>query len=387
MAKDRRLYTLHLFFATYFVATGMTAFVPKLYGEIGLSDGRIGLISAVTATAGLFMQPVWGVLADRAKYKRTVVAVSLALAGCTCFLVLPAAGSFLPLLLVLTLYGILCLPAMPVGNAIAIEYTAQHGCAFGPVRMMGTVGYQAGILATGFILAASLRPLYPAMGVMLLLAAGAALILPAVQGHQHRRERVSLSAFLQDRRLLLLMAVVFLGHIGHQFNLSFFSKHLGDLGISNAVAGVISTLSVALEIPFLLVGDRLMKRLSIWTWLTLGLVIGTIRFALLSVLTAPWAIVLAQSLSIAHLACFEFFPMIYLGQAASPELQASAQSVLQMISFGVARIVGSLAGGLIADAMGIPAVYGICGALMLVTALIFWEPMRRQRKTDGTAAH
>ena len=282
----------------------------------------------------------------------------------------------------LTLYNTLCLPAMPVGSAIAIEYTARHGHSFGPVRMMGTVGYQAGILATGFLLTSSLRGLYPAMGVMLLLAAGTALMLPAVQGHQHRRERVSPVAFLRDRELALLMLVVFLGHIGHQFNLSFFSKHLGDLGVSNAVAGLIATLSVVLEIPFLLLGDRLMKRLSVWTWLTVGLAVGAVRFMLLSVLRAPWAIVLAQSLSIAHLACFEFFPMVYLGRAVQPALQASAQSVLQMISFGVARIVGSLAGGLIADRTGIPAVYGLCGALMLVACAVFYIPMRRRAQLE-----
>lgn len=378
MKRDMR--TLYLFYAVYFIATGMTTFAPKFYGEIGLTDGRIGLISSVMALVALFLQPAWGVLADRAKYKRTVVAAALALAGGACFLVLPASGAFLPLLLVLTLYNTLLLPAMPVGNAIAIEYTAAHGRSFGPVRMMGTVGYQVGILATGFLLARSLRGLYPAMGAMLLLAAGTALLLPGVQGHQHRRERVSLAALLRDRELVLLMAVIFLGHIGHQFNLGFFSKHLGDLGISNAVAGIIATLSVALEIPFLLVGDRLMKRLSIWSWLMVGLVVGAVRFALLSVLRAPWAIVLAQSLSIAHLACFEFFPMVHLGRVVREELQASAQSVLQMISFGVARIVGSLAGGLIADETGIPAVYAMCGGLMLLTAIAFFIPMRRMQR-------
>ena len=373
--------SLYLFYAVYFVATGMTTFAPKFYGEIGLTDGRIGLISSIMALVALFIQPAWGVLADRARYKRTVLAVALALAGGACFLVLPASGAFVPLLLVLTLYSTLLLPAMPVSNAIAIEYTSARGRGFGPVRMMGTVGYQVGILATGFVLTRSLRGLYPAMGVMLILAAGAALGLPKVQGHQHEAQKVPVTRILKDRELLLLMAVVFLGHIGHQFNLSFFSKHLGDLGISNAVAGLIATLSVALEIPFLLVGDRLMKRLSVWTWLSVGLGIGAVRFALLSVVRAPWAIVLAQSLSIAHLACFEFFPMIHLGRAVSRELQASAQSVLQMISFGVARIVGSLAGGFIADARGIPAVYAMCGALMLVTAVVSFMPMRRCART------
>ena len=382
MVKDKKLYTLHLYFAVYFIAMGMSTFAPKYYGEIGLSDGRIGLISSVMAFVGLFMQPVWGMLADRARYKRTVLTVALALAGAMCLLVPTASGGFLTLLAALTLYSTFLLPAVPVGTAISMEYTAAHGHSYGPVRMMGTVGYQVGILATGLLLAKSLRGLYPVMGAALLLAAGSALLLPKVQGHQHHRERISLTVFLHNRELLTLLVVVFLASIGHQFNLNFFSKHLGDLGIGNTVPGLIATLSVVLEIPFLLVGDRLMKRFSIWRWMTIGLVIGAIRFALLSVLRSPVPIVLAQSLGIAHLACFEFFPMVYLGRVTSRELQASSQSVLQMGSFGIARIVGSLVGGLIADVTGIPAVYAMCGGLMLATAVVFYVPMRRRARMD-----
>lgn len=378
MAKDRRLYTLYLYYAVNFIAMGMSTFAPKFYGEIGLTDGRIGLISSVMAFVALFVQPVWGMLADRARYKRSVLAAAILLAGGMCFLVLPAASRFAALLVVLTLHNTFYLPAVPVGNAISMEYADAHGHRFGPVRMMGTIGYQAGILITGFVLAQSLRGLYPMMGVTLLATAGTALLLPKVQGHQHQRAKIPLASLLRNREMLLLLAVVFMAGIGHQFNLSFFSKHLGDLGLGNMLTGVITMLSVALEIPFLLVGDRLMKRASVWRWLTVGLVLGGVRFGLLSVLRAPVPILLAQSLSISHLACFEFFPMIHLSRIAGSELQASAQSVLQMTSFGIARIVGSLGGGLIADAAGIPAVYAICGGLMLATAVVFYAPMRKR---------
>ena len=385
LKKDGRLYALYLFYGVNFIAMGMSTFAPKFYGEIGLTDGQIGVISAVMALVALLAQPAWGMLADKARYKRSVVAAALAGAGLTCFLVLPARSSFLPLLLVLTLYNTFFLPAVPVGNAISIEYTAATGHSFGPVRMTGTIGYQVGILAVGLLLASSLKGLFPMMGATLLLAMGAALLLPPVQGYQHSREKASLSVFFRDRTLLLLFAVAFLGNIGHQFNLAFFSKHLGDLGIGNTEAGFITMFSVALEIPFLMFGDRIMKRLSIWTWLTVGLMLGAVRYLLLSVLRHPALIVAAQMLSIAHLACFEFFPFIYLDRVARKELRASAQSVYQMITFGFARIVASLLGGIVADAAGIPAMYALCGGVMIVTAAAFYAPMRRRAREDAGA--
>ena len=381
--KDKKLFSLYLFYVVNFIATGMTTFAPKFYGEIGLSDGQIGMISAVMASMALFAQPVWGTLADRARYKRSVVALGLALAGAVCFLVPPAVGRFIPLLAVLTLYNTFALPAMPVGNAIAIEYTGAHGHNFGPVRMMGTIGYQVSILITGVALAGSLRGLYPAIGAASMLAACCALLLPPVRGYQHDGEKVSPFAFFRDRRFLLLFAVSFLANIPHQFNISFFSKHLGDLGFDNALTGLISTLAVVLEIPFLLFGDRIMKRFPVWTWMTIGLLVGTVRFFLLSVVRAPALIVLSAMLSIAHLACFEFIPFVYLGRVTRPELLGSAQSVYQMISFGIARIAGALLGGLIADTAGIPRVYALCGGLLLATAVVFFLPMRRQAVADG----
>lgn len=383
VARDRKLYSLYLYYGMLFIATGMTTFAPKYYGEIGLTDGQIGLISAASAIVALGAQPVWGVLADRARYKRSVLCIALALSGAMCLLVPLFAAAFLPFLIVLTLYSTFQLPAMPVGNAIAIEYTEAHGHSFGPVRMMGTIGYQVGILATGFILVRSLKGLYPAIGVILLITAGASLLLPPVRGHQHSREKLSIAPLLRDRALVLLFAFAFIGHIGHQFNLVFFSKRLHDLGVSNTVTGLINALSVALEIPFLMFGDRIMKRCSIWTWLLIGMVVGAARFALLSVVQAPLWIVLAQLMSIAHFACFEFFPYVYLGHVARKELQASAQSLYQLTTFGLARIVASLFGGVIADAAGIPAVYAMSGVLMGVAAIAFFLPLRKRAITES----
>ena len=386
MKKDRWLISLYLFHAIYFISLGMTTFVSKFYGEIGLTDGQIGLISAMMAFVALFLQPIWGTLADRARYKRNVSAAALAVAGGLCFLVMPATSNFIWLILVLTLYNAFLLPVMPVGTAISIEYTSKHGHAYGPVRMLGTIGYQAGILATGFILTKSLRGLYPAIGIVLILSAGFALMLPSVRGYQHQQQKTPLFQLFRDRKIRLLMAVVFVASIGHQFNMAFFTKHLGDLGLDNTVTGYISMLSVILEIPFLLFGDRLMKRMSVWKWMLIGLLIGGVRFALLAAVRTPGMLILAQSLSISHLACFEFVPMVYLGKTVRAELQAGSQSMLQMFSFGIARIVGSLAGGMIADSTGIPFVYGICAVLMTGSAVLFYFPLRNFTSAEHHAA-
>lgn len=375
--RDRRLLTLYLFYTVNFIAMGMTTFAPKFYGEIGLSDTRIGIISASMAAVALFAQPVWGALADRANYMRSVLAAALLVSGGLCFLVLPAMHSFLLLLAVLTLYNTFSLPAYPLSNAIAIEYTSRNGQSYGPVRMMGTVGYQAGILLTGLILSRSLMGLYPCIGITLFLAALCAILLPPVRGYQHSREKVSFAVLFRDRKMLLIFSVAFIANIAHQFNLTFFSRHLGDLGFNNTLTGLISTLSVILEIPFLLFGDRIMKRLPFWTWLMVGLIMESGRFLLMCFVRTPALIIAAQMLSISHLACFEFIPFVYLGKVTDKTLLGSVQSIYQMITFGAARIAASLIGGILSDHAGIPAVYGLCGMLLVISAAVFRAPLKK----------
>ena len=191
--------------------------------------------------------------------------------------------------------------------------------------------------------------------------------------------------FFKDRALLLMFALVFLAQMAAQFYVAFFSKHLGDLGISNALTGLITTLAVSLEIPFLLFGDKLMKKLSIWKWMWIGLIVNGLRFVVLSIVRTPVLIVLSQIPSVFLLACFEFFPAIYLNKAVDKELRGTVQNTYTLIAFGASRIVGSLLGGFIADATSIPTVFAINGALLLLAAVVFFVPLRRRARMDNPA--
>lgn len=383
MFKDRKLMSLYIFYTTYFFAIGLTTYAGKFYGEIGLNDAQIGMISAVPAFVALFAQPVWGSISDRVKYKRNVLTVALCCAAAVSFLVQPVVAWYVPLLLILTLINTFTLPILPVGNAIAIEYTKDTGHDFGPVRMMGTVGYQIIILLAGFFFSQSLNGLYNYYGVLLLVAALTTRLLPPVQGYQYGKAKMSFTAVFKNKNVLLLFCLVFLAQLCSQFYLAFFSKHLGDLGVSNSLTGVITTLSVALEIPFLMFGDKLMRKMSIWKWMWIGLLVNGVRFLILSIVRAPALIILCNITSVALLACFEFFPAIYLSKAVSKELRGSVQNTYTMIAFGASRIIGSMVGGVIAEATSIPTVFALNGTMLLVVGVLMTVPLHRRAKADS----
>ena len=53
-----RYASLFAYHFIYFITTGMSTFVPKFYGEIGLSDSRIGLLTSVPTLIALLVAVV-----------------------------------------------------------------------------------------------------------------------------------------------------------------------------------------------------------------------------------------------------------------------------------------------------------------------------------------
>lgn len=382
MKHKRYLASLYLFFFAHFLCNGYTMYASKFLGGMGFTNTQIGLTTAVPALVAIFAQPVWGMIADRSKTKKTTIVVGMTLAG-LCALGAHASGSrFAPLLLALTLVYTMTLPASPVSSDIAIEYTTATGAAFGPIRLAGTIGYQLSILAAGFLLSDTLDGFYAIYAALLFFTAASAALMPKTRGHQHGGKRVPLTVLLKNRKLVIMLALVFLAQVVAQFFNAFFTKHLGDLGVSNEITGVITMLTMVMEIPFLYFGDRLYRRMSIFKWMWLGLAISGLRFAALSFARAPMVILLTQLPSVALFGCFEFFPVIWLGQRMDKEISSTAQSVLQMTSFGLARIVGASVGGAMAEAIGIGMVFRLGGFMLLAAAAVTFVPLCKKMKED-----
>ena len=148
--------------------------------------------------------------------------------------------------------------------------------------------------------------------------------------------------------------------------------------MSNAVTGALTILSVILEIPFLLVGDKLYKKLSIFKWMWIGLVLTGLRFIGISIAKTPLTLTLSLLPCVFILISFEFYPTIYLSQIVSKELAGTAQNVYQTVTYGLARIVGALFGGMLAELFGIAMVFRAGGILLLFAAAVTFVPLCRK---------
>ena len=374
-------FSLYLHHLVYFIMLGASSFLPKLYGEMGLSNGQIGVLSSLPTLFALVLMPMFGTMSDRVPLKRYLLFALLLLLAGSCALAYYSEG-FLLLFAATTLYTIFSNAARPVTAAISLEYTHKIGKQYGPVRLFGSIGYQIGALLVGYIMSRSLKSLYPMMAVTTLLAAGTVLIMPDVKGHQHKRTKVPFTRIFADRHLCWLYVLILLCGIGYQFHASFFTKYLGDLGMSNSVISWITVLGVMAELPFFFFGDKIARMTNIWNWMMIGMLLCALRWIGQAYATSPLLIIILQLPGVAITACLDFFPSIYLSRRVSDEQLGTAQSLLTLTTFGAARVIGSLIGGKVCEYVSISTVFLANGVFLLAVCALLWLPTRRLIRKD-----
>ena len=389
----------------YFIYMGFSVFASKYFAEVGLNESQIGILSSVPALISMCFMPMWGALSDRIKVKKRLLAFTIIMSGATLFLIDgvtdfsridPSTGGlahdatrFLPLLAILVVNSIFAQSCMPNAASISLEYTASVGSTYGPIRMMGTVGYQIGALLTGMILVNSLRHLYTWQAGLTIFAGFIAMTLPPVGGHQHGSSKVSPLVVLKDKRVRTLLIMILVACSTTMFYQSFFGAFMEKMNVSNRVASVITWVSVALEIPLLFFSGKIMKLRSVWQWMLIAFVVTGMRWIgfWVSARLGSWQLlVLFQIPAVMVLACFEFFPALYLGEIIAPELSSSVQSVLNLVAFGIARFIGALLGGFVSRRIGMETMFMINGILLLAAAVVFLPVCRRMHRLDAAEA-
>ena len=364
------------YYLIYFVSNGFSSFLSKYYAEIGMSDSRIGALMSVPTLLALAFMPLMGALSDRVSRKRYLLAAQLILmAGCC--LAFPAMKTFPGMFLAVMGYSIFSVSATPVATTISLEYCGKTGKSYGLIRLSGTIGYQLGALLVGAILSASLKSLYPMMAISMLLACAVTFFMPNVEGHQHNRRRVPFTRLFRDRRLVWLYGIIFFATVGTQFFTAFFAKYLGDLGMSNGEVSLITFLSTVPELPFLLFGDKIARKINVWNGLLLGLLFSAVRWLGLAFSRSFAPIMAVQIAAVSCMACFEFLPAFYLNRRVAPESIGAAQTMLTLTTFGMGKIVGGLLGGMVCERVGIPAVFAFNGIAALIGLGLLWRPTRR----------
>lgn len=360
------------YFVCYYMcsATYSTYYTNYLVSQ-GINKGDIGSIMALSPIIALLVQPFWGAAGDRMKLKNTVLAI---LTGGTA-LVLFAGGfvhSTLYAYAVVCSYAFFSTSISPMMETIALETLEPGRYNFGPVRMTGTIAYAITAPIIGFVMADNYRlaPFFSALFMGLGLIA--ILFMPKVEGHQHgKREKVSVTRLMRNKPLMLMMCFTIVLMLGMSYYNTYFSLYFQELGADSTMLGLSYFLSAAGEVPFLLVGDKLFKKLGVGRLLLISAAAMALRMLLIGMSTNLVFVLLTQLL---HGLCYivmSFAMAKFVNLVVPDELKASGQMLLNVVGFGLARAAGAWISGKLVGVVGMRMPFYFAAAVCAAGLVVF----------------
>ncbi|MGI6173554.1 MAG: MFS transporter [Christensenellales bacterium] len=373
--KDKGYMRLLILYAMYFIPLGASSYTAVFLGGRGMTNAQIGILSSIPPLIALTVQPLWGMASDRAHYKRSVLSVCFFLSAAASLWV-DRAYAFIPLMLAMTGFNAAAQGLMPISTSICMEYTQGSRHGFGPIRLAGSISYQLVVLLLGFILSEGMPNLYRIMSILYIACGLYALLAPPVRGYQYAEQKVSPFAVLKDRRILFLFSMTFCGKAASIYSVSFYNKYAQELFGSNSAMSVLAFLAVLPEIPFLMVSNRIMRKFRVTTWALIGFGLTALRFLGIASARSFWLMTLLQIPQVAVMACFEFYPSLYLNSIVDKKLRSSVQSVSTLVTFGLTQLSGSLLGGFLADTYGIQTGFLVYGLFLLAAIAVYFVPAR-----------
>lgn len=345
-----------------------STFMPVYLNHIGYGQTAIGTLLALGPFIAIIAQPIWGIAGDRAKTKNAVLQVLL-LGSAITVMLYPLSRNFYYILAVMAAFTFFQTSTGPMSDAITLEYLDKTRWTFGPIRMSGTIGYAVMSIIAGIIAKRYINGIFVLYFMIMLAVLGVSLGLPKVKGHQFRGPKVPIWRLFKDRELMLLMAFNLVIQITLGFYYTFFPIYFKEMGGDSALLGWAMFISSVSEIPFLLFADKILKKIGTRYTLLGSAAVAAVRWLILHFVSNPFIVLPLQALHGLIFIVFSFSLATYINQEVPKELRASGQTLNGLIGLGIARIIGSILGGVLSDMVGIRQVF-LYDSLLAFAAVI-----------------
>lgn len=363
---------LAAFYFAYFAYVG--AFVPyfPLYlAGRGYDARQIALVLALPAIARTFAPAFWGWLADRSGAWRGIAVFSCAtlFAG---FALMPFATGLAGLAMLVAAMSVLSAGALPLVEAITLTSLAGRSGRYGPVRLWGSIGFIAGVLALGSWLDAHSVDSLPATLLALSLAALlVSLLLPRRTPARPADMGEALGAELRRPAIRALLAAGFCMAVAHGALYAFFTLHLERLGYPGTTIGALWTLGVLAEIAVFLYLPAIFRRFALSTILLASFLCAALRFVAIG-----WAsellvvLVLAQLLHALTFGAYHAASVASVHRLFPDAAHGRGQALFSSLSYGAGGAAGMLLAGWAWEAGGAALAFTCAGGVALLGAAL-----------------
>ncbi|MGI6004629.1 MAG: MFS transporter [Christensenellales bacterium] len=386
----------YVYYFLVFTAVACNNLVSLYFREAGMTDSQMGLLFGLAPLTGLVAQPLMGTIADRSKYKNYVLYIIL-VCNIIAILLLRSARALLLMAVIQIFFTAINNCLIPVQDTITLDYCHKIGGEFAPIRLSGTIGYIVMAAITGYIMTGSAGNLLYVYIVLFALTLAAATRLPKAPGYRRKGEKHNVLGILKVRETRLILFSIFFLYSCMGFNYTFQPPYITQYGGTAAHMGIALAVSSITELPFFTPwGRRWIRKMGIGRLLIVCNVMMAVRWSLMAAFPIPWVIILANALHGLSVVVGTVGVVQYINDRVPPALKASGQMALTLFSVVLARCIGNMAGGALADLFnsmgieGVRMVYLLMVPLSVVVFFVWMLPLlkvsRKQEEEEHPAA-
>jgi PPP family 3-phenylpropionic acid transporter len=335
---------------------------PVWLRDRGIADAEIGTLFMSRQLVGVGATLAIGWIAHRVGNVRGVL-LALAVAATVLVTGYQFSHTFLAILAVSLVWGVVWAPTMALYDGVVVNETRARGINYGRLRVWSSVSFILGVIICGVAVdrQGPSWVLYVGFaGIVMLVPL--ALWLPAAET-QHRDQAKHASFgipdLLRSRPFLLFMIAAGLCQASHAVLYSFGTLTWRAAGIDDVTISLLWGESVAVEIVLMLASPWLLARLGPTGMIALALGCGMVRWLGMAFTTELWALILLQALHAGTFAACHLGAMAFLQRALPASGMALGQSVYYAIGTGAAQAVIFQIAGVLYGAYGQKAFLGM----------------------------
>jgi MFS transporter, PPP family, 3-phenylpropionic acid transporter len=333
-------------------------FLPVLLHERGLSAAEVGVALALAAAAAFVTTPLWGYAADRGLGAERTLAAASILAAIAAIPLAFAHGFWALTLTSMLVTGARC--ATPsLADSIALDTLGTDRAQYGRVRLWTSVGWAVACCVWGGLLAAGSLEWLPAIyGVAAVALAAWAFRLRRPHA-SHGRSRLRARGVL-SRDLAVFLGSLLLVFAAYSATFSFVAIRMDELGGGLFIIGVAAGLQAVAETPVMYGTPRLGRAVGHRALYAAGGLAFAAAFVAWALIDSPVGMALVKLVAGTGFALAYVGSVFIVDDLVPAALRGTGQGLARAVCFGLAPILGSLAGGLVYGYGGPPALFLTC---------------------------
>ena len=380
------IYTSCFIFSCLLLYCFLAAVLADFCKNRGLNGTQISLILSITPVMMFLVQPLYGMLADKFGYKKTILLASLF--SSVSYLGYLHDGGFIWLIVVTIIMSIFYNTIQPVLDSLALALSRNNPkFSYGTLRIAGAAGWSVTGIITGQVIDnINISMIFIISAVSMFLVFLFAVFLQKDEEEKTLIEGNSftnIKTVVQNRALIFLLVCVFLVSTGATTIWNFYSLYMKENGASASLVGYGLSFQGLCELPLFYFSAKIILRLGLKTTLVITVIATAIRMLLYSVIKTPVAAIPVELLHGFSWSLFWVVCVEYVNKLVDKKWMATGQSLLYAAYFGAGAIAGNYWTGYLYDKhIKIADIFLLNAGAVIIVALLLIFFMKRVKENS-----